>query len=138
MANSVLKGCGIHHIALNVSDFEKSLRFYTEGLGFQVYRQWGDPQRRIAMIDVGDGCCMEIFSNAQPRTCVDTEAGNYIHLAFRVPDTKAAFARALEFGAEPLTEPKFVEIQSDPVLPVWLSFVKGPDGEELEFFQPVE
>lgn len=137
MANQIIEGCGVHHIALNVSDFEKSLKFYTEGLGFTLYRKWGGPEKQIAMVDIGDGNYMEIFSNAKPGVSDCTDAGNYIHLAFRVKDTKAAFARALEYGATEKIAPKFVEIQSDPVLPVWLSFVKGPDGEELEFFQPV-
>ena len=30
---------GIHHVALGVSDFEKALKFYTEGLGFEVVQE---------------------------------------------------------------------------------------------------
>ena len=33
--NPKLRGGGIHHIAIEASDFEKSLRFYMEGLGFR-------------------------------------------------------------------------------------------------------
>jgi glyoxylase I family protein len=30
---------GIHHVALGVSDFEKALKFYTEGLGFEIVQE---------------------------------------------------------------------------------------------------
>ena len=43
----------IHHIAMIVSDYEKSKKFYTEQLGFQILREnyredrgdWGDNKR---------------------------------------------------------------------------------------------
>lgn len=40
MANEKIAGCGFHHVALQTSDFEKSLAFYTEGLGFQLRAKW--------------------------------------------------------------------------------------------------
>ena len=50
-------------------------------------------------------------------------------------DAEAAYDRAIAHGAGSKIPPKRVDIQSDPVLPVKLAFVTGPDGEELEFFQ---
>lgn len=135
MANSIIEGCGVTHIALNASDFDRSIQFYTEGLGFTVFRSWGKPGRRIALLDSGDGTCIELFSDAQTGTPNGTLAGGYAHLAFHVKDAEAAFNRAVQFGAGPKTPPKQVDIPSDPMLPVKLAFVTGPDGEELEFFQ---
>ena len=34
--NRKFSGCGFHHVALRASDFDKSLLFYTEGMGFPV------------------------------------------------------------------------------------------------------
>jgi catechol 2,3-dioxygenase-like lactoylglutathione lyase family enzyme len=30
----MLRGGGLHHIAIEASDFDRSLRFYTQGLAF--------------------------------------------------------------------------------------------------------
>lgn len=139
MANSVLKGCGVTHIALNASDFDRSLKFYTEGLGFSVYRHWAAPTREIALLDSGDGTCIELFSNAPASGKPDNNtAGSWAHLAFHVADADACYRRALEAGAQPKTAPKTMELPSTPPIPVRLAFVFGPDGEELEFFQVLE
>ena len=58
-----------------------------------------------------------------------------VHLAFNVKDSKAAFDRAIAYGAKEKMEPKSMELPSEPPFPVVISFVYGPDGEELEFFQ---
>ena len=30
---------GLHHVAIGVDDIDKALKFYTEGLGFEVVQQ---------------------------------------------------------------------------------------------------
>ena len=62
MANEIIKGAGSHHIALMASDFEKSLAFY-KALGFKEVARWGDEIKTIAMLDIGDGSRIELFSN---------------------------------------------------------------------------
>lgn len=140
MANSIIENCGVTHIALNASDFERSLRFYTEALGFTVYRRWGKPEERmIALLDTGDGSYIELFSNGVPSGEVDTkQAGAFAHLAFHVKDTDAAYERAMAYGAESHIAPKYATLASEPPIHVRLAFVKGPDGEQLEFFQVLD
>ncbi|MBQ4087480.1 MAG: VOC family protein [Clostridia bacterium] len=136
MANNVIKGCGFHHVALQTSDFEKSLKFYTEGLGFQLRTRWvAGSGKQIALVDLGDRNYFELFSDGEKTDAKAGNAGSYFHLALRVDDTRAAFARAVECGAEPLIEPKDVELGEGEVVHASLSFVKGPDGEEVEFFE---
>ena len=135
MANNILSGCGVHHIALGVSDLERSLKFYTDGLGFSLVRSWQSGERTIAMVDIGDGSCLEIFSDCCGTTPTDKTVGTFFHLALRVNDSAAAFGRALEHGASAKMEPSMVELASQPSLPAVISFVYGPDGEQIEFFE---
>lgn len=136
MKNKAIQGCGFHHVALQTSDFEKSLKFYTEGLGFQLRTRWvAGSGKQIALVDLGDGNYFELFSDGEKTDTKAGNAGSYFHLALRVDDTRAAFARAVEYGAEPLIEPKDVELGEGEIIHASLSFVKGPDGEEVEFFE---
>ncbi|MEU9025835.1 VOC family protein [Actinomadura sp. NPDC048394] len=42
----------VSHIGLCVSDFDRSLRFYTEGLGFEIAEGWdiGDSLAQLATV----------------------------------------------------------------------------------------
>lgn len=128
--------CGVHHIALHTSDLEKSIKFYTEVLGFKLERTWrnGDNTKTLAMVDVGGNSKLELFSDCTGKTQYPTEAGSYVHLAFRCSDPKAAFDKCIAYGCEPHINPKEMVMPSEVPYPVALAFVKGPDGELIEFF----
>ncbi len=133
MANEIIKGMGFHHIALKAVDFEKSLEFYT-ALGLKFYTQWGEGNGRIAMLDLGDGGILELFAGGNGGS-----NATYIHFALKVDDVDAAYAKAIEAGATPKSEPKVVPLDSAPVkLTLNCGFVYGPSGEELEFFRVLE
>lgn len=132
--NTVLGCTGVHHVALHASDFEKSYRFYTEGLGAKEFRRWVSGERTIALLDIGGGVCIELFSDGKERTCFDEQAGLYVHLALAVKDCKAAFERALAYGAKEKMAPQSMVLPSEPPLPAEIAFVYGPDAEQLEFF----
>ncbi len=133
--DNYISASGIHHIALHCADFERSLAFYTEGLGFREYRRWCSGNRTIALLEIADKQFLELFSHGNPRTFADTQAGMYVHLALNVRDSRAAFARAVAWGAREKTAPKDVLLGSADPLPATIAFVYGPDGEEIEFFQ---
>ena len=129
---------GMHHVALRSSDFDKSLRFYCEGLGFTVACQWGEGDSRIAMLDMGNGDKIELFAGGHPCTIDEQGAGAYFHFAFRCADVQAVYDRALACGATSRVPPKEGKLPSNPPLPMAVAFVYGPDGETLEFFCPKE
>ncbi len=134
--NSVIGASGIHHIALHASDFEKSYDFYTRVLGFKEFRRWKkDGEITIALLDTGNGQYIELFSHGKERSFEDTQSGMYVHLALQVEDSVKAFERAVSCGAKSKMAPKIMELPSEPPVPVVISFVYGPDGEEIEFFQ---
>lgn len=138
MSNSDKKGPGFHHIALRAADFEATLRFYADGLGFVRAYGWGEGDGRAALMDTGDGNYIEIFAGGRPATDGQVPDGALLHYALRVADADAAYARALAAGARAYIEPKSVTLQGDPPVPIRIAFCKGLDGEIIEFFQNEE
>ena len=132
--NGIIKGMGFHHVALEAADFEKTLTFY-KSLGMVEVARWGTPEKTIAMLDVGDGGRIEIFSDGGEKF---SEMGKWVHFALEVDDVDRAYALALKAGAEPMIEPKTVPLDSKPEkMTIRIAFVKGPDKEQLEFFKVV-
>ncbi len=140
MSNNIIKGLGYAHMAIAAKDFDKSLAFY-KALGMSVYTQWGEGDSRIALLDMGDGSLVELF--AKPDLCTDKVAGvedgnPFLHFAFSAQNVDEAYRVALEAGATPLKPPAEVPLPSSPLrLTLRIAFVKGPSGEELEFFKTV-
>ncbi len=133
--NTKIPGLGIAHLALKAKDFEKSLKFYSEGLGMTPYLTWGEGDSRIQMLKFGDGAgILELFAGGNGESVNNT----YIHFAYSVEDVDKAFATAIAAGAKPKVEPKCVDLASKPrKARLNIAFVYGPDGEEIEFFKEV-
>ena len=123
---------GFHHVAMKVQDMDRSIRFYTDLLGMKLARTWGDAANRSAMIDAGNGNCVELFSGGPAGVRPD---GHWLHLALCCSDTKNTIARLAVAGVEVTMQSTDIRIESNPPLPVRIAFFKGPDGEILELFQ---
>ena len=54
------------------------MEFYTQLLGFEVKKSWGDPQRPCLMVSCGDNSCMEILNGEEPAA----KGGALDHIAF--------------------------------------------------------
>ena len=135
MANQLIPGAHLHHIALRTLDFERSKEFYVKGLGFTPIAQWGNEARTICMLEAGDGGRIELFSNSSGSLPENYEqcAGSFFHLAIGVEDVDAAYEKALSAGARSKIAPKNSELgENGPI--VRLAFVYGPSGEQIEFF----
>ena len=134
MANDIIKGIGFHHIGLKAADFEKSQKFY-RALGLKEIVRWGEGPREIVMFDIGDGGRIELFANGGDEFA---ECGKWVHFAMCVEDVEAAYNIALAAGAQPHIAPKIVPLDSKPEkISINIAFVKGPDGEQIEFFKQV-
>lgn len=130
--NQIIKGMGVHHIALKSTDFDKSLAFY-KALGLTERVSWGSGDGRAAMLDFGDGNYLELFANGEKGDNTDKR---FYHLALRVDDVKNAFEIALKSGATPKNEPMTVSPEGATApLSMEIAFVFGPDGEVIEFFK---
>lgn len=132
--NTVFSGSGFHHIALRARDFEKSLAFYRDGLGFPIAHQWGEGEGRIALLDMGDGNYIELFASKpgqSPDAANVPPAWPYFHLALRSSDIDGDIEKVRALGCPITVEPKSVDVNGKTIR---VGFFLGPDGEVLEFF----
>jgi len=122
---------GFHHLAMRVRDFDASVRFYTQALGFTSKITWGEGDKRAIMLDCGNSNYLEIFAGAQ----ADRPEGVLLHFALRTTDVDGAVQRAVAAGAEVTLPPANTIIPAHPApVPVRYAFLKGLDGEIIEFF----
>ena len=133
MANPKPLGPGFHHIAIRATDFEATVRFYEEGLGLVRKFGWGEGDTRAALMDVGDGNYIEIFTG---RGDGEIPEGGILHYALRTGELDAAYAKAIAAGATAVIEPKDVSpANADHPITFRVAFVRGLAGETIEFFQ---
>jgi catechol 2,3-dioxygenase-like lactoylglutathione lyase family enzyme len=136
---------GFHHVAIRANDFDATVKFYTEGLGFRVHFPFSVPGRidRAAFLDAGDGRYVEVFGQGSAvqsegrrrRGDEDRTEGALLHFCLRVADADAAYARAIACGALPRIEPASRQLSAAPLVEVRIAFVTGPNGEVIEFMQ---
>lgn len=132
--NDLLGGGGIHHTAMRVRDFELSHRFYTEVLGFKEVLAWGENDKRAAMLDTGDGSCLELFAGGSDEKKPD---GIFLHLALNCSRIEPVIEDIREFGCRITVEPKTVVVSTPEPVSLHLAFFEGPDGEIIELFQRI-
>jgi catechol 2,3-dioxygenase-like lactoylglutathione lyase family enzyme len=136
----------VSHIGLCVSDLQTSLRFYTEGLGFEVAATYtaGDEVAAAGEITTGaqltsqmitkDGLRLELLYWATPgATGTPSTARNQrglTHLSFAVDDVAETEAKLVALGAE-VVESTRTRFDYDPIN-VELVFLTDPDGTRIE------
>lgn len=130
--NKKIKGCGFHHLSMKVKDLDKSIKFYTEALGFIEKISWGEAPKQTVLLDTGDGNYFEISQSEPDQVWGE---GIFRHIALRADDCSAALERARKAGAEVTVESRDLTLKTDPPIPIRIAFFKGPDGELIELFQ---
>ena len=132
--NAVIAGCGTHHIAVQTRDWDASLKLYRDVLGMELVAEFGDPDRKIILLDTGDGSHMELFAPTEASPVPNSESPNdpLMHFALATADTRAAIERVRQEGYEVTVEPKDLGLGG---LTVTIAFFLGPSGESIEFFQ---
>lgn len=132
----------IHHVAIIVSDYNKSREFYVDKLGFEIIRENHRPERHDYKLDLRCGSIeLEIFGNklydpdyqAPPKRIGrpewPREACGLRHLAFYVEDVDAVKQKLEDMGI-------FVEpIRFDDFTGKKMTFFFDPDGLPLELHE---
>ncbi len=125
---------GLHHVTVQTRDWAASLQLYRDVLGMNVVVEFGPAERRMALLDVGDGSHIELIAPTADTPTVDSPAANdpLVHIALATPDAAGALENVREAGYEITMEPKDVSLDD---LEATVAFFKGPNGEVIEFFQ---
>ncbi|GIX06699.1 MAG: lactoylglutathione lyase [Candidatus Poribacteria bacterium] len=132
--NPVIPGCGTHHVAVQARDWEASLKLYRDVLGMQVIAEFGSPERRILLLDTGDGSHIELFqpTDQTPRPEAPAPNDPFMHVALATSDARAAIEHVRAHGYPVTVEPRDVQLGT---IRATIAFFKGPSGEIIEFFQ---
>lgn len=111
------------HNNLNVYDLQRSLDFYKEALGLEVVRTKDADDGSFTIAFLGDGTMSHLLELTWLRDMNRPyELGdNEIHLAFKVDDYDAAFAKHKEMGCVCFENPS-----------MGIYFIEDPDGYWLE------
>jgi len=121
----------IHHVAIIVSDIEKSLEFYDSALGFKVKQKTFRKERNSWKVDiVKDDVELELFTfPGAPTRPSYPESQGLRHLAFSVND--------LEKFHQELKAKKIAveEIRVDHLTGKKFFFFADPDNQPLEIYE---
>ncbi len=118
----------IHHVAIIVSDYEKSRKFYVEQLELPIIRENYREDRGDWKLDLQVGDVeLEIFGvKNPPKRVTNPEACGLRHLAFHVDNVEEVVAWLNKKGIE--TEP----IRWDPFTNQQMVFFRDPDDLPIE------
>lgn len=122
----------LHHVALIVSDYERSKRFYTQTLGLPIVQEVFREDRGSWKLDLGlaDGAQLELFSFPDPpQRPTQPEACGLRHLALAVADLDAEVARLADAGVE------VEDVRVDAHTGARFTFFADPDGLPIEFYE---
>ncbi len=139
----------LNHTGFAVEDLDRSIRFYTEGLGLEQYNLvhsdrpgitsvvgYEEAYLLIALLVGVDGHTLELIQYVNPAgQASDPESQRMrarfgaSHLCFLVRDIEATYARLLGLGASPLNPP--VEVYDG----LQACYLQDPDGNWIELIE---
>ena len=125
------------HVALRVADYEATVRWYTDKLGFTVEREWPFGELQLAYLTRGSAK-IELLAGADPErqprvAALDQTFGaeRVHHVCLAVEDLDATLAELAEREVPLLGEPFVVE-----EIGRRLAFVQDNAGNLLELSAP--
>jgi glyoxylase I family protein len=118
---------GIAHACFTVSDLERSIAFYRDGLGLTPAFDFTDENgRRFGLyLHAGGRNFVELF---QGQLGERAEGQSFRHICLEVDDIEATVAELRGRGVE-VSDPKLGKDQS------WQAWITDPDGNRFELHQ---
>ena len=142
---------GTHHTCYTVSNMKRTLAFYRDLLGFEIYDERPEVRNTyfrtivgfpdavvyaVLMKIPGSDHTLELFEYKHPSGIKqDTTPNNTgsSHIAYLVDDLKSVYERLKEEGVEFITPP--VYLNEGPSIGGWALYMKDPDGIIIELAQ---
>lgn len=126
----------LHHTAINCTDLERSIRFYTESLDTNRVYRWNAPPlvSDAAFIELAGGGWIELFAGGQATERGPADAGPS-HFAITVDDVAVAAERMTAAGAMLVDGPATRTLHGSPPVQATMAFLIGPDGETIELYR---
>ena len=123
---------GLAHVAFNVSDMERSIRFYQEAFGFEkafelAHPNTGEPW--IVYLHAAGGQFLELFYGGIHASEYKDENIGFSHICLEVSDIHAA-AKRLEQAGAPLDSPVRQGMDLN-----WQCWTRDPDNNRIELMQ---
>ena len=122
-------------VALTTVDYERLVKFYSDGLGLEPAAIWNNDGGRALILELGRAT-LELFDETQAQAIDQIEAGRrisgQIRFALQVSDLNAAMERLLAHGAT-LVHP--------PIMTPWGDYnvrLQDPDGLQVTLFQVMD
>lgn len=116
-----------------VSNIEQSLRFYVEGLGFQMANRWVDHGKlRWCWLELGGAALMlqEFRKEGHDSWVPAGRVGEGVSICFQCQDALAIYRDASSRGIQ----------ASEPFVgnALWTTLLSDPDGYKIEFESPTD
>ncbi len=116
-----------------VSNIEQSLRFYVEGLGFQMANRWVDHGKlRWCWLELGGAALMlqEFRKEGHDSWVPAGRVGEGVSICFQCQDALAIYRDASSRGIQ----------ASEPFVGngLWTTLLSDPDGYKIEFESPTD
>jgi catechol 2,3-dioxygenase-like lactoylglutathione lyase family enzyme len=97
-------------------------------------------QIEAALIDLPDGRMIELLDyqvEGKERQPEDSFHGGHTHVCLDVSDCREAWRRAVDAGAIPRNSDGPVAVDAGPNTGALVAYLRLPDGNSLELFQPI-
>jgi catechol 2,3-dioxygenase-like lactoylglutathione lyase family enzyme len=116
-----------------ITDIDRSLRFYVDGLGFTMTHQWApDGRIRWCWLELGEAAVMlqEFWKDGRHAGAPAGPLGQGVSICFICADAIAIYRDARRRGLSP----------SRPFVGnnMWVTSLTDPDGYRLEFESPTD
>ena len=135
----------VSHMGLCVSDLDRSLRFYCDGLGFEAQTKYDignefaatmeieDDVKLVSQMIVKDGLMIELLHFISPGVIGDPSGirnqRGFTHLSFNVDNVDETIATLVEHGGTFIESTRTVNEMGEIV------FVADPDGTRIELMK---
>ena len=119
----------VDQYCINVTDLERSVEFYEKALGLTITHRIEEKEFREVVLSGETGGRIQLAWQRNQEGPIEHGNG-FWKLYLQSDDCKALYKRAIDAGAESVTEP--VQLEEWPVI---AAFVKDPDGYLVEILE---